>query len=357
MKLAVVLVHYHAGELTRRALQHIAADAERSSLELETVIIDHGGTPDDRAVLAALRAVRVVDPGSNRGYSGGVNRGVHETAADWILFLNPDVRLQSGALVQLLAALQRGYGVAGPRFYWDAERRFLLPPAEERGRWPAVLEALAATSQHWAGVARRRWRRQARRHWRATEVLDSHDLSGGCLLVSRAAWRRVGAFDEAYRLYFEETDWLLRARRLGIRSAHVPTALAIHDVGRSAAREARAQRWFEESAALFRRRQYGEGFARFVERLGGRSGRPKPEPAPGEALTLGDESSVPGLPVWVEISPNASGYPAASERIAEPGAGGWSPPPRVREALLEGQWTLRLVSDRGREGGPRRPPP
>lgn len=107
MKLAVVLVHYHAGELTRRALQHVAVDAERSNLELETVVIDHGGTANDHAVLAALRGVRVVDPSANRGYSGGVNRGVAETVADSILFLNPDVRLQSGALLPLLAALQR----------------------------------------------------------------------------------------------------------------------------------------------------------------------------------------------------------------------------------------------------------
>ena len=41
-------------------------------------------------------------------------------------------------------------------------------------------------------------------------------LSGACLCISRAAWERVGPFNEELFLYYEDVDWCLRARALGV---------------------------------------------------------------------------------------------------------------------------------------------
>ena len=45
---------------------------------------------------------------------------------------------------------------------------------------------------------------------------------GSILLIRAAALAQVGAFDERFFLYAEETDWQFRARRLGWRSALCP---------------------------------------------------------------------------------------------------------------------------------------
>jgi GT2 family glycosyltransferase len=360
MKIAAVVVHYHAGDLARRALAEIRRQADADGRSCDLLIVDHGGDDADRAHLeAAAResgARRVM--ADNAGYAAGVNRGVAELAADAVLFLNPDVLLFDGALRSLVAAVEGGAGVAGPRFHWDADRRFLLPPTERRGRWPALLDALGQRSERWAVLARRRWRAHARRHWRAAATIRSHDLSGGCLLVSRSAWDRVGPFDERFRLYFEENDWLLRARRLGVPGAYVAHAAALHEVGRSSASEARASVWFEESARLFRRLHYGPNWAALVERIAARGVHPRGA-SQIRALT---PFRLPAASAggWVEVSPNAVGYPAAGEFVAPPreghGEAPWRLPSRVREAVASEGWSLRWVSEGGVEGPACAPP-
>ena len=54
--------------------------------------------------------------------------------------------------------------------------------------------------------------------------MTCYELTGACLAVTRDGWRRVGRFDEGFRLYYEETEWLLRARSRGVRAVLAPAA-------------------------------------------------------------------------------------------------------------------------------------
>ncbi len=179
--------------------------------------------PPGRARLASLPIERI-DPGTNLGYAGGVNLGMARSDAEMVVLMNPDVMVLPGCVPALLDALRNGAAVAGPRFYWDGGRRLLQPPAEVRTRREELTRLLAGKSPGGAARARRRWRRHARRHWEAREPLPSHDLSGSLLALRRSAWEAVGPFDEGFQLYFEETDWLLRAERLGLSGRYVPAS-------------------------------------------------------------------------------------------------------------------------------------
>jgi N-acetylglucosaminyl-diphospho-decaprenol L-rhamnosyltransferase len=57
--------------------------------------------------------------------------------------------------------------------------------------------------------------------------------TGGVLLISAAASRAAGAWDESFLLYGEETDFALRAGRLGFRTWYTPDAVVEHDGGES----------------------------------------------------------------------------------------------------------------------------
>jgi GT2 family glycosyltransferase len=264
--------------------------------------------------------------------------------------MNPDVRVLPGCLAALVAALGSGAAAAGPRFYWDEERRMLLPPGEERGRAAELLALLAAHDERWAARARRRWRRHARRHWQALRPVVSHALSGSLLALSRAAWRRVGPFDTGFRLYFEETDWLRRARRLGLPALHVPAAEAIHLHARSAAREPRAGEWFEDSARRFRERHYGRAFTRLLALADLRLPR-RPAVRLSALPRRGPDLAGRSFPLWIEVSPNPTGYPAAAERLDRPPEGGWRLPADVAARLSGAELALQLVDERGRELG------
>jgi len=355
MRLAIVLVHYHTPDLAAEAVAALRADL--GGLEAEWLLVDNGSDAAGRALIATLPVTRL-DPGGNVGYAGGVNLGVAASRAEVIVLMNPDVLVLPGCIPALLAEIDRGAAIAGPRFFWDRGRRLVLPPAEVRSRRAEVAALLARRGGGWEARARRAWRRHARRHWEAERPLASYSLSGSLLAVRRSAWDRVGPFDGGYPLYFEETDWLLRARRRGLPARYVPAARAVHLYGRSAAREPRAQQWFEESASRFRRRHYGAWFEPLLRRLDG--GSPSGPPARGDRLPalaplspLSDtelDLSAFGdaFPLWVEVSPHSASFPAAAELLRQPAAR-WRFPDEIRARWVEGDLAVHLIDRRGRE--------
>ncbi|HEV8583008.1 MAG TPA: glycosyltransferase [Thermoanaerobaculia bacterium] len=347
MHLAVILVHYRTPELAVEAVEAVRADLAGTGIEAEWLLVDNGSDAEGRARLASL-PVRRIDPGENLGYAGGVNLGVAHSTADALLVMNPDVLVIPGCVPALLDRLRAGAAVAGPAFFWDRGRRMRLPPAEIRSRREELLTVLAGRDERWAARARRRWRRHARRHWEARAPFVSYSLSGSLLAIRRDAWERVGPFDGGFRLFFEETDWLLRARRLGLRSEHVAAAEAVHLYNQSAALEPQAQEWFEESARRFRRSHYGVQFASFLEILDRRMPRRRvldlPE-VPEAGLSLPAQAE---YPLWVEVSPAPQGFPAAGERIAAP-AGSWRLPEEIRKRMPDGRWRVQVTDREGRE--------
>lgn len=375
MRLGVVFVHYHTPDLARRAVASVErelAAVAGEGVEAAIVVVDNGSDEAGRRALSGL-AAEVLRPGVNLGYAGGVNAGAARLAdADVLLLANPDVELLPGALGALLAAIGRGGAVAGPRFFWDRGRRLRLPPTEARDAASEALALLAPRAPGWAARARRRWRRHARRHWCATGEIASEHLSGALLAVSRAAWERVGPFDEGFRLYFEETDWLARLRRAGLPALYVPAAEVVHRFAQSAAGEPRAADWFRQSAARYAAKHHGRPRRAAMAALGRIGRRPRGRPGVGAAAG-GDEATSgaadgldPSLDLsldlapfgargglWVEVSPAGTGFPAAAEPLATP-AGRWELPEEVR-AGLAGSWFLRVTDEAGRELSPRRP--
>ncbi|MEO8274909.1 MAG: glycosyltransferase family 2 protein [Thermoanaerobaculia bacterium] len=371
LDLAILLVHYRTPELLVGATRALLQDLEAAALRAEIVVIDNGSNVADREAWSGL-PLRRIDPGTNLGYAGGVRCGVDATVAPCIVAMNPDVVVETGCLPRLLRELQQGADAAGPQFFWDSQFRLRLPPTELR---TAVAELRAAAARRFAGLpwltgaARRAWRRHARRDWEATLPFASTALSGALLAFRRDAWRNIGPFDEGYRLYFEETDWLLRLQAAGRESRFVPAARAVHLFAQSSVREPASTQWFADAERRFRRRHFGALLGGLLAALSSRSARAQvatrapgsawsPKSPPEPMLTadelFGDEAAS-----WVEVALSAAGFPAAAERLDRrgPPSGGWKFPDEIRHRLPPGEIWLRAVTAGGRESSPWRLPP
>ncbi len=373
--ISAVIVHYRTPQRLEAAVAALREDARASALALEIVVVDNGAAEESAAGNAEDAApedlpAQVLRPPGNLGYAAGINLGVEHTAGDVLLLMNADVTVEAGCLRALLDALGgvdvveagaevAGFGgggagsgsetgsggvaesgagagpgaeIAGPRLFWDEGCRLMLPPQQLRTRRAELDAALAERWPAWGRGFRRRWRRRARAFWRAEKPVTCYELTGACLAVTRDGWRRVGRFDEGYRLYFEETEWLLRARRAGVRAVLAPAARCVHAYDQSAQREPRARLWFEESAARFRRRRYGAWFAallRWLERVPRRF-----EEAPELAAGGGAE----GRETWVEVTTLPLGVPAAGCRVAAGEAADFEIPPDVRAGTGSNLW-------------------
>lgn len=351
-RLGIILVHYHTPDLLGRSVEALRADLAASDLRADLIVVDNGSRTAEQDLLKAL-PVRYLDARENRGYAAALNLGITCTDAERLVLMNPDVLVLPGCLAALTRALESGADCAGPRFYWDERRRFLMPPTEQRTRWAELRARLAEHGGFLERWARRRWRRHAWRFWSAGQTFESEALSGALLAVHRRAIERIGPFDERFRLYFEENDWILRLKRAGLTAVHVPKAEAVHFFNRSAAQEPTAAEWFAQSKEIFFERYYGRWFLDLLGFL------PKPRtPAQEEShplaggppcLDLAKTASPEDWPLWVEISPLARGFPAAATIVEEPSAAVFRFPGEIWRQLPPGRYFLTVCSKMARE--------
>jgi GT2 family glycosyltransferase len=258
-ELAAVIVNFNAGDALRETLQSIADEAR--GVEWEAVVVDNASVDGsaDIAFEFAPRA-RLIRNTDNVGFGRGINQGVAATRAPLVLIINPDCRLEPGALAGLRAALDRYpmCAIAGPRVL-DTDG---TPQGSARGD-PDMLTGLFGRASFLrrlfpglpvskrnvvdAASEARSQRPGALSPEPEAPVVDW--VSGACMLARRDALASVNGFDERYFLYWEDADLCRRLRARGHEIRHVPAATARHRVGHSS-RTARAAsiRAFHESA-------------------------------------------------------------------------------------------------------------
>jgi N-acetylglucosaminyl-diphospho-decaprenol L-rhamnosyltransferase len=229
VEVVVVVVTFNSREVLPGLIATLPVGLDGLSWQL--VVVDNASS-DGSAELARELApdCLVVETGRNAGYAAGLNAGraaapLHRAA----LLLNPDVRLDPGCVRTLGAALGAGVGIAVPRLRDGAGDLHLslrreptvlravgdaLLGARRAGRWPLVGELVSDAG--------------------AYDSASTPDWAeGSTQLVSAECWDACGGWDESYFLYSEETDFGLRARDLGYRTAFVPAAGAVHLQGDS----------------------------------------------------------------------------------------------------------------------------
>lgn len=258
-ELDVIVVTHQSYDVIDACLESLSSIQPRPHI----VVVDSGST--DQTVPHLREAhpeIEVIDLGENVGFARGVNVGISRTRGRNLLLLNPDAVLMAGALDRLVTTLDRNPTAAavGPRIL-DAAGH-----AQHSGqRFPSLKGELART-----------WERVARPLgiWTpATSRSGEVDwISGACFLMRRAAIEEVGQLDERFFLYFEETDWCLRAHSKGWTVLYEPAAEVLHIGGASVARSSkdgsrRANDHFLRSRRRYFQKHHGALVAWCVEAL------------------------------------------------------------------------------------------
>ncbi|HEU4998958.1 MAG TPA: glycosyltransferase, partial [Lapillicoccus sp.] len=234
---AVVVVAYGAPELLRRTLEPLSP--RPGTTDRPVLVVDNSSSTRIRDLCRELAAT-YVDSGHNGGFGSGVNLALgYLDDEDDVLLLNPDAVVGRDEIARLAAALHADPGLASvaPALVDDQgdPMRVTWPFPTPAGAW---LEA--------AGLGRLRDRRPAY-------------VVGTVLLLRAAALRQVGAFDERFFIYAEETDWARRAARLGWRHALVPSVTARHAGAGTSSDPTRRETHFHGSQELYLRKHHGPG--------------------------------------------------------------------------------------------------
>lgn len=217
--LSVVIVNYNGRRYLNACLESLMRQGK--DLHLEVVLVDNGSTDGSIPLVRnTFPSVGLLPLKENAGFSRANNRGLKECREDFILFLNPDTRLLDGALEKLFVFLRGNpaVGAVGPALRTE-EGRFQV----SFGRRVHFLGEFIQKFFLNVFLSFRLKSRKKRRKvgW----------LSGACLLTRRSVLDRVGGFDPAFFLYFEDIDLCYRMREAGYSLVYLPEAEVIHHGG------------------------------------------------------------------------------------------------------------------------------
>ena len=228
---AVVVVTYNNAEDVGPLVASLRKEA--AGVSIKVVVADN--SPDESTLLELAHHpdITAVRTGGNLGYAGGINAAMAVAGeAGSYLILNPDLRVEPGAVAAMLKRMtDQGAGVVVPVLLDDDGS--IYPSLR---REPAVLRALgdAALGSHVKG--RPGWLSEM--DFDPESYLHGHRVdwaTGAALLISAAAARVVGAWDEQFFLYSEETDYCHRVRDAGFSIWFEPAARMWHERGGSGA--------------------------------------------------------------------------------------------------------------------------
>ncbi len=219
---SIIILNWNSSADTIQLLGTLRDQTYRS---FETIVVDNHSRDNSIEELAPYEGtVTLIRNRKNLGYAGGNNVGIDQAIrrqADYIWILNPDIRPKPEALSLLVDTMDRDTSIAavGPRIcYRDnpdtvySDGGLVFP---EQGY--LVVHKNSGKTIHELNEPR-------------VSLVDY--ANGSAILLRTRALEEIGTFREDFFLYYEETEWCLRAKRHGRTIATDHGATVYHQPSR-----------------------------------------------------------------------------------------------------------------------------
>jgi hypothetical protein len=228
IKLAVVIINYKTADLVMQCLESLLH--QLVGLDAKVIVVDNlsqdgsvAKIQDWIATHDERNVVRLIEPGSNRGFSAGNNSGIRVVDSEYYLLLNSDTIVRPEAIAILLRTAESypKAGLVSPRLEWpdgtpqESCFRYLSPVSEfieaaQTGPITAFLNGFRVPSPVSDMVVHPNW------------------TSFACVLVRHDVLGQIGPMDEGFFMYFEDVEFCRRARKAGWDIVHNPKARVVH---------------------------------------------------------------------------------------------------------------------------------
>jgi N-acetylglucosaminyl-diphospho-decaprenol L-rhamnosyltransferase len=224
----VVVVSYNSRDHLRECVESLA-----SVDDVHVIVVDNASPDAGLDVVADLPITRIARQ-QNGGFGAGCNTGWRAGDAPYVLFLNPDARIDVESLRRLAGVLDATPGAGGvaPRItHVDGSLDF------SQRRFPRLRSTYARAFFLHRIFPTAQWVDELVRDPGAYAEQGSPDwVSGACFLVRRSMLEQLDGFDEGFFMYCEDIDLCRRLRDEGQDLLFEPTAAVVHEGGASAPR-------------------------------------------------------------------------------------------------------------------------
>jgi GT2 family glycosyltransferase len=242
----VVIVNWNGAEFLDR-LCHSLEGCSPSSI----IAIDNSSSDNSLEVLSKYPQVRTIQNQQNVGFGKAANQGFVLAETTYVLLLNADIEVVSGAINLLENFMNENQtaGIVAPQLLFEDGS---LQPSCRSLPTPFKLFLYLSYLEH---VFPSNYRLTEKMHETTREV---DQPMGAAILIRKSALNDAEGFDERFFLYMEDVDLCERMKHFGWKIFYYPSAKMIHHAGGSSRKDwERSQQNYLESIIRYFKKKEG----------------------------------------------------------------------------------------------------
>jgi len=220
-KVSIIILNWNGSKDTIDCLKSLE---NLNYPNFEIVLLDNGSTDNSIGIFRAQmpnfkNKITLIKNKENLGFPAGNNVGIKyaiEHGTNYVLLLNNDTVVDKNFLKEMMTVGESGnkIGILGPKIYFFADPKRI-----------------------WFGGGKFNWFSGSSHIDFGKQDFDANGnpketnfITGCAMLIKKEVFKKIGFLDERFFLYYEDTDFCLRAKKAGFQCFFVPKAKIWHKI-------------------------------------------------------------------------------------------------------------------------------
>ena len=225
VELSIIILNYKQRGLIKNCVKALLES--EANFPYEIIVVDNDSRDGIEDLMKdRFPQVRFIQTGSNLGMGGGNNVGIKNAQGKHVMVMNPDIFVFKDSLQKLVDHINNEpeIGLIAPR---------LLNPDRTLQytcyRWHKLLTPMyRRTFLGKLPWAKKELDRFLMTDWDHNDTREVDWIQGSCWVSPKEVLDKVGAFDDRYFMYFEDTDLCRKIKQAGHQVVYHPAVEVVH---------------------------------------------------------------------------------------------------------------------------------
>lgn len=220
MKVAVVILNYNGQKFLEKFLPNVIANCDPALAEV--VVADNASTDDSVAFMKAhFPEIRLIENGSNGGFTTGYNLALRQVEAQYYVLLNSDIEVAPHWIEPIIALMDADPQIAAcqPKIlsYYHKEQ------FEYAGASGGFIDKFG-----YPFCRGRVFQNLEEDHGQYDEPMEVFWATGACMFVRADLYHQIGGLDDSFFAHMEEIDLCWRLKNVGYKVYCCPQSWVYH---------------------------------------------------------------------------------------------------------------------------------
>jgi GT2 family glycosyltransferase len=254
MNISIITVTWNSAKLIGEQIESVKTGCR--NISFEQLVVDNGSTDDTvKIVKEKYPWVKLIHNQQNIGFGAANNMAAKMSNGEFLLFLNPDMRVSPESLDTMVEWMRSHHNVGLASCRLVDENGILNADAQPR-RFPGLFDQLAIILKlpHLFPSILDHYMFKG---FDADKEQEVDSVRGSFMIMRREVFEKLGwAFDPRYFIWFEDVDTCREVQRLGYKVVHTPIISCIDYIGQS----------FKQRTTLWKQKNFTKSMLQYFQK-------------------------------------------------------------------------------------------